>query len=100
TAWPFTLRPRPVIGARLEARTWMLADWPGVTGKLGVRSTVTAGGVGFSEARRTLPVLADRRPSLTVHVTTYWPDCPGPGVHTNRPVAGSSAAPAGRSAAL
>src|SRR4029077_10614117 len=45
TGWPSRVRVTPVIGATLEARAWTVTAVPGRTGKLGVSTTVTLGGV-------------------------------------------------------
>ena len=55
------------------ALAWMSTDWPGVSGKDGVSSIVTTGGIGaVATTRRTLPS-TESVPSLKVKLTTCSP---------------------------
>src|SRR5262249_17384909 len=96
TGWPSRVSVRPVMGARLPAMAWTRTAVPGVTGKPGVSSIVTPGGVAATAAWRTTLRLVEARPSLTVKVTTKSPAWAGPGVQRNTPVVGLTIAPTGR----
>src|SRR5258708_21504882 len=82
----------------LDAATCSTTGEPGTSGKLGVISTITWGGMGSSVARKTEVCETLSSPSITENWIGKSPICVGPGVQDTSPVCVSSVAPLGKPA--
>ena len=87
---------REAMSATPEAVMCTSTDWPAATGKLGVSSTWTCGGMGVWEATSVMFSEVVSSPSERVILGWYVPACGASGVQVSSPVVGLRAAPAGR----